>query len=41
MKTKFQERFRELVDVDAPNLWNTFKNSSCKLVMMYVERRKI
>ena len=27
MKTKFQERFKELVDVDAPNLWNTFKNS--------------
>ena len=27
MKTKFQERIRELVDVDAPNLWNTFKNS--------------
>ena len=27
MKTKFQERVRELVDVDAPNLWNTFKNS--------------
>ena len=24
MKTKFQERVRELVDVDAPNLWNTF-----------------
>ena len=27
MKTKFQERVKELVDVDAPNLWNTFKNS--------------
>ena len=27
MKTKFQERVWELVDVDAPNLWNTFKNS--------------
>ena len=27
MKTKFQERVRELVDVDAPNLWNSFKNS--------------
>ena len=29
MKTNFQERVRELVDVDvdAPNLWNTFKNS--------------
>ena len=26
-KTKFQERVRELVDVDAPNLWNTFKYS--------------
>ena len=26
MKTGFQERFKELVDVDAPNLWNTFKN---------------
>ena len=27
MKTRFQKRVRELVDVDAPNLWNTFKNS--------------
>ena len=27
MKTRFQERVMELVDVDAPNLWNTFKNS--------------
>ena len=27
-KTKFQERVRELVDVDAPNLWNTFKYST-------------
>ena len=27
MKTKFQERARELADVDALNLWNTFKNS--------------
>ena len=25
MKTKFQERVRELVDVDASNLCNTFK----------------
>ena len=27
IKAKFQERVKELVDVDAPNLWNTFKNS--------------
>ena len=27
MKTRFQERVRELVDGDAANLWNTFKNS--------------
>ena len=27
MKTKFQERVKELVDVDAPSLWHTFKNS--------------
>ena len=27
MKTRFQERVKELVDVDALNLWNTFKNS--------------
>ena len=26
MKTGFQERVKESVDVDAPNLWNTFKN---------------
>ena len=28
MKAIFQERVKELVDVDAPNLWNTFKNST-------------
>ena len=27
MKTRFQGRVKELVDVDALNLWNTFKNS--------------
>ena len=27
MKTKFQEKAKELVDVDAANLCNTFKNS--------------
>ena len=27
IKTRFQKRVKELVDVDAPNLWNTFKNS--------------
>ena len=27
IKTKFQEKVKKLVDVDAPNLWNTFKNS--------------
>ena len=27
MKTKLQERVKELVDVDALNLWNTFKNN--------------
>ena len=26
IKTRFQERVKELVDVDTPNLWNTFKN---------------
>ena len=26
IKARFQERFKELVNVDAPNLWNTFKN---------------
>ena len=25
--TRLQERVKELVDVDAPNLWNTFKKS--------------
>ena len=27
MTTKFQERVKGLIDVDAPNLWSTFKNS--------------
>ena len=27
MKAKFQDRVKELINVDAPNLWNTFKNS--------------
>ena len=26
-KTRFQKRATKLVDVDAPSLWNTFKNS--------------
>ena len=26
MKTRLQDRVNELVYVDAPNLWNTFKN---------------
>ena len=26
MKARFQERVKELVNVDAPNLWNTIKN---------------
>ena len=26
MKTRFQERPKQLVDVDTPNLWNTFKD---------------
>ena len=26
MKTRFQERGKKLVDANAPNLWNTFKN---------------
>ena len=26
MKTRFQEEVKESVDVDASNLWNTFKN---------------
>ena len=26
MKTRFQERVKKLVEVDAPNLRNTFKN---------------
>ena len=41
MKTKFLERVRELVDVDAPNLRILLKIVCCKLVMKYVERRKI
>ena len=30
VKTKFQERVREVVDVEAPNLRNTFKNVMLK-----------
>ena len=26
MKTRFQERVKELANIDVPNLWNTFKN---------------
>ena len=26
MKTQFNKRVKKLVDVDAPNLWKTFKN---------------
>ena len=41
MKTRFPERVKELVDVDAPKLWNTLKNSvlqACDVVC--VERRE-
>ena len=41
MKTRFQEEAKELIDVHAPNLWSTFKNSMlqpCDEVC--VERRK-
>ena len=38
MKTRFQERVKELVDVDTPNLYMMV---CYKLVMKYVERRKI
>ena len=41
MKTKFQERVKELVDVDAPNLWNTFKNSMLQACDEVLERRKV
>ena len=27
IKARFQEKIKKLVDVDAPTLWNTFKNS--------------
>ena len=27
IKARFEERIKKLVDFDAPNLWNTFKNS--------------
>ena len=32
MTTKFQERVKGLIDVDAPNLWSTLK---------FVERKKV
>ena len=41
MKARFQERVKKLADVDAPNLWNTFKIVSNKLLMKYVKRRKV
>ena len=40
MKTKFQERVRELVDVDAPNLRNTFKNSMLQAYDEVCEKKK-
>ena len=40
MKTKFQERVMELVDVDAPNLWNTFKNSMLQACNEVCEKKK-
>ena len=30
MKARFQERVKELVDVDASNIWNYFKNDILK-----------
>ena len=43
MKAKFQERVKELHDVDARNLWNTFKNSmllACDEVCEKQKRRR-
>ena len=43
LKIKFQERVKKLVDVDAPNLWNTFKNSmlqACDEVCGKKKRRR-
>ena len=31
MTSRIQERVLELVYVDQPNLWNTFKNSALKV----------
>ena len=44
IKTKFQERFEVYVDADAPNLWNTFKNSmlqACDKVLGKKKGKKI
>ena len=40
LKTRFQERIKELVDVDAPNLWNTFRNSMLEACDEVCENRK-
>ena len=40
MKAIFQERVQELVDVDAPNLWNTFKNSTLQACDEVCEKKK-
>ena len=40
MKTGFQERVKELFDVDAPNLWNIFKNRMLQACDEACEKKK-
>ena len=40
MNTRFQERVKELVDVDTSNVWNTFKNSMQRACDKVCEKKK-
>ena len=40
IKAKFQERLKKLVDVDAPNLWNTFKSGMLQACDLVREKKK-
>ena len=40
MRARFQERVKELVDINAPNIWNAFKKIFYRFVMKYVCRKK-
>ena len=41
MRVRFQERVKELFDVEAPNLWNAIKNGILKACERVYKKKKV